>query len=79
VWAGFAVRACALFAVCAFIAVQGLAQSSEGVQKGEKETPALCQDVFDMWRTAAVIAAFYERVLLHVSQALDQRAAADGM
>ncbi|MEA2176555.1 MAG: hypothetical protein QOD00_4147 [Blastocatellia bacterium] len=66
-------------AVCAFVTVQGLAQSSQGVQEGEEQATALGQYVLDVRGAASVIAAFYEVVLFHVAQTLDQRAAADGM
>jgi hypothetical protein len=75
--AGFAVRAQASFTVFTLITVQGFAQLSQGIEQGEQSPSALREDVLDVRGAAAVIAALDERVVFHVAQAPDQRAAAD--
>ncbi len=77
--ARFTVIAEAFFAVFAFVAVEGLSQKSEGIEEGQEPSPARCQCVFDVRRAAAQVVALDQGVALHVTQATDQRAAADGM
>ncbi len=77
--AGFAVRACALAALSAFVAVKRDASFSQCVEKRKKKASAFSQNVFDVRRAAAVIVAFDERIGFHIAQAAHQRAAADGM
>ena len=77
--AGFTVRARALHAIPAVVAVEGLAQFSEGVKEWEQEASTLCQNVFDVRRAAPVIPSLNKIIMLHVAQAADQRAATDRM
>ncbi len=67
------------FAVGTGVAVERLAEFSEGVEERQEQAPALGQDVFDVGGATAEVASLDERVLFHVAQATDQRAAADGV
>lgn len=56
-WAGVAVIAQTFFAVSAFVAVERLAQASEGIKEGKQSSSALGQGVLDVGRAAAEIMA----------------------
>ena len=65
--AGFTVGAGAFHAIPAVVAVEGLAQLSEGVKKREQEVSALRQNVFDVRRAAPVIPPLNKIIMLHVA------------
>src|SRR5215213_1864329 len=77
--AGFAVGAKATMTVFTLIAVEHFAKFAQSIKQWDEQTPALGQNVFDVWRAAAVISSLDERVLLHIAKASDQCSAADRM
>lgn len=64
-------------AVGAFVAGERRAKLLECVEQWEEQATARGEVVFHVRRAPAEIAPFDERVLLHVAEATDERAAAD--
>jgi hypothetical protein len=75
--AGFTVRACTLSPVFTFVAVKSFAEPPQTLKERDEQASALGQKVFDVRRASAIILALDERVMLHIAQPPDQRAAAD--